>query len=278
MHPPICPEKLKKLLVCTDGSENSRAALAEALSLAKACGSQVYLLQVVAIIPEFEAAAPDLMAQVSEEVRKQLEATKTEAASMGVSLEPRVSRGVSVPGAILQEAERIQPDLIVMGRYGRTGLARLMMGSVTARIIGHSPFNVLVVPMGATISFERILIASDGSPYSQAAFAAALALARGRESKIFGVSVAAEEGEIPRAQEIVHQMLTAANQAGMPIQTSMPQGQPPDDGIIQVAIKNEVDVIVVGSHGRTGLKRLLMGSVTERVIGQSPCPVLVVKR
>ncbi|MBI4643934.1 MAG: universal stress protein [Deltaproteobacteria bacterium] len=278
MQPPICPEKLKKLLVCTDGSENSRAALAEAMSLARACGSQVYLLQVVAIIPEFEAAAPDLMVLVGEEVSKQLAAIKAEAAETGVTLETRMSRGVSVPGAILQEAEEIQPDMIVMGRYGRTGLARLLVGSVTARVIGHSPFNVLVVPKGATISFERILIASDGSSYSQAAFAEALALARGRESKIFGVSVAAEEGEIPRAQEIVHQMLTAANQAGLPLQGSVPQGQPPDDGIIQAAIKNEVDLIVMGSHGRTGLKRLLMGSVTERVIGQAPCPVLVVKK
>ena len=90
--------------------------------------------------------------------------------------------------------------------------------------------------------------------------------------------MAAEEGEIPRAQEIIQQMLTAANQAGLPLQTSMPQGQPPDDGIIQAAIKNEVDLIVMGSHGRTGLRRLLMGSVTERVLGQSPCPVLVVKK
>jgi hypothetical protein len=277
MQPPICPENLKKLLVCTDGSEESRAALEQALSLAKECGSQVYLLQVVAIIPEFEATAPDLMAQVAEEVGRQLEATKAEAAQAGVTLEPRMVRSVSVFSAILQEAEEIQPDLIVVGRYGRTGLARLLMGSVTVRVIGHSPFNVLVVPKGATIAFDRILIASDGSPYGQAACAAALALVRG-ESKIFGVTVAPEEGEILRAQEVVQQMLAAANQAGIPLRASMPQGQPPDDGIIQAAIKNEVDLIVMGSHGRTGLKRLLLGSVTERVIGQSPCPVLVVKR
>ena len=73
-------------------------------------------------------------------------------------------------------------------------------------------------------------------------------------------------------------MLAAANKAGLPFQALMPQGQPADDGIVQAAIKHEVDLIVMGSHGRTGLKRLLMGSVTERVIGQSPCPVLVVKR
>jgi len=278
MEPSKSPDKPEKLLVCTDGSENSQAALAEALNLARTCGGQVYLLQVVQIIPEFEAAAPDLMARVGEEVSKALAAVKAEAAQMGVALETRISRGVSVFSTILDEAEEIQPDMIVMGRYGRTGLARLLVGSVTARVIGHSPFNVLVIPKGATVSFERILIASDGSPYSQAAFAEALALARRQECRLFAVSVATEEGEIPRAKEIVHQMLTAANQAGLPLQGSVPQGQPADNGIIQVAIDNEVDLIVMGSHGRTGLKRLLMGSITEQVIGQAPCPVLVVKK
>ena len=272
------PDKPEKLLVCIDGSEESRAAMAEALRLAQTGGSQVHLLQVVQIIPEFEAAAPDLMARVAEEVREQLEAAKAEAQASGVAIETRLLRSVSVFSAIIQEAEEIQPDMIVMGRYGRTGLARLLMGSVTARVIGHSPFNVLVIPKGAMMAFDRVIIASDGSACSQTAFAAALALARQRESKLIGVSVATEEGEINQAEKIVQQMLAAANQAGVPFQGMVPQGQPADDGIIQTAIKNEVDLIVVGSHGRTGLKRLLMGSVTERVIGQSPCPVLVVKR
>jgi nucleotide-binding universal stress UspA family protein len=271
-------DKPERLLVCTDGSKHSRAALAAALRLAQVGGGRVYLLQVVQIIPEFEVAAPDLMARVSEEARTELAASKTEAEKFGVALETRLTRSVSVFSAILQEAEEIQPDLILMGRYGYTGLARLLMGSVTARVIGHSPFNVLVIPLNATVAFDRLLIASDGSPGSQTAFAAALDLARRRESKLFGVSVATEEGEIPRAEEIIHQMLVAANQAGVPFLGLMPQGQPADDGIIQTAISNAADLIILGSHGRTGLKRLLMGSVAERVIGQSPCPVLVVKR
>lgn len=278
MENPICPDHPKKLLICTDGSEDSRAALAEALDLARVCGSRVYLLQVVVIIPEFEAAAPDLMGLVGDEVAKQLEAVKAEAAKTGVEVETRMLSGVSVPGTILEAAQEIQPDMIVMGRHGRTGLARLLVGSVTARVIGHSPVNVLVIPKGAGISFGRILIASDGSPFSQTAFTEALGMARRQESKLFAVSVATEEGEIPRAKEIIQQMMTTANQAGVPVKGSVPQGQPADDGIVQAAVKNEVDLIVMGSHGRTGIRRLLMGSVTERVIGQAPCPVLVVKR
>ena len=52
----------------------------------------------------------------------------------------------------------------------------------------------------------------------------------------------------------------------------------PDEEIVQEALKYKVELIILGSHGRTGLKKLLMGSVTERVIGQAPCPVLVVKQ
>ena len=52
----------------------------------------------------------------------------------------------------------------------------------------------------------------------------------------------------------------------------------PDEAIVQEALKHKVELIILGSHGRTGLKKLLMGSVTERVIGQAPCPVLVIKQ
>ena len=81
-----------------------------------------------------------------------------------------------------------------------------------------------------------------------------------------------------RPRAIIHRMLTEANRAGVPLKGVSPQGVAPDDGIVQQAIKNEVDLIIMGSHGRTGLKKLLMGSVTERVIGGSPCPILVVKQ
>jgi nucleotide-binding universal stress UspA family protein len=103
-------------------------------------------------------------------------------------------------------------------------------------------------------------------------------MAKQAKSRLTGVAVAPEEGDIIEARAIIRRMLTAANRAGMPLKGVSPQGVAPDAGIVQQAIKNEVDLIIVGSHGRTGLKKLLMGSVTERVIGQSPCPVLVVKQ
>jgi len=273
-----CPGSWENLLVCTDGSDEGQNAVSQALALGQACGSKVYVLQLVEIVPEFEAVAPDLRACLEEEIHRQKVVTASEAALRGVQLEYRVLHSVSPFAALVAEAEQIQPGLIIMGRYGRTALLHLAMGSVTARVIGLSSFNVLVVPQGAALSFKRLLIASDGSPYSDAALTEAIAMASRANSELLGVAVAREEGEIPEAQQIVHRMMTAANGEGVSFQGFSPQGLAADDGIIQTALAHHVDLIIMGSHGRTGFKKLLMGSVTERVIGQTPGPVLVVKK
>jgi nucleotide-binding universal stress UspA family protein len=273
-----CPGPWKSLLAGTDGSDEGQNAVAQSLLLAQACGSQLCVLQVVEIVPELEAVAPDLRACLEEELRRQQAATASQAALAGVPLDYRIRHSLSPYAAILEEAEKIWPDLIILGRYGRTALERLFMGSVTARVIGLSPVNVLVVPGGASLAFRRLLIAADGSEFSRAALAAAVAMARQADAQLFGVAVAREEGEILEAQEIVHQMMSAANQAGVSFEGFSPQGLAADEGIIRVVVENQADLIIMGSHGRTGFQRLLLGSVAERVIGQAPCPVLVVKK
>jgi nucleotide-binding universal stress UspA family protein len=273
----VCPARWDKLMVCTDGSAGGNNAVAGTLDLAKACGSTVHVLQVVQVVPEFQAVMPDLRGTLEKEVQDNFEIIKTEADKLGVSIQPHMLIGQQPHAAIVAEVESIQPDLVVMGRRGKHGLGDLLMGSVTARVIGHSPVNVLVVPRGGSIGFQRILVASDGSVHSEITWELALSMAKQAASQLIAVAVAPEEGDIIEAQALVHRLLTAANRAGMPLKGISPQGVAPDAGIIHQAIKNEVDLIIMGSHGRTGLKRLLMGSVTERVIGQSPCPVLVVK-
>src|SRR5208337_1976399 len=273
-----CPGPWERLLVCTDGSEGGQHAVAQALALGRACAGKVYVLQVVKIIPEFEAVAPDLRVCLEEEIERQKAATAAAAGRRGVELEYRVLHSISPFAAIVAEAEKLKPQLIIIGRYGRTAMERLFMGSITARVIGLSPINVLVVPREASLAFQRLLIASDGSSYSDAAQMEATAMAARAGSELLGVAVAREEGEISETREILHRMLTAANREGVSFQGISPQGLAADEGIIQVALENRVDLIIMGSHGRTGFKRLLMGSVTERVIGQAPCPVLVVKK
>ncbi len=150
-----------KILVCTDGSPDSEGAITAALQLAKATGSTVMLLEVIFYLAGYELQSPDTLAppmvnlelmQVQETAAKErLETRRAEAAREGVSLSPRVRTGSSAYEGILEEVGETQPDLIIMGRHGYTGLARLLMGSVTARVIGHSPCHVLVVPQGVAL-------------------------------------------------------------------------------------------------------------------------------
>jgi nucleotide-binding universal stress UspA family protein len=276
-----------KILVCTDGSPDSEGAITAALQLAKATGSMVVFLEVIFYLAGYELQSPDTLAppmvnlelmQVQEAAAKErLETWRAEAAREGVTLEPRVRTGSSAYEGILEEAGETQPDLIIMGRHGYTGLTRLLMGSVTARVIGHSSCHVLVAPRGVPLSFERLLIASDGSPFSEAAWNEALSLAKAMGSALIGVAVATSERDIPTATEAVRHLEAAASQQGIALDTMIPVGRP-EEGIVKAAEFKQASLIIVGSHGRTGLKRLLMGSVAERVIGHAKCPVLVVKK
>ncbi|MGO8763272.1 MAG: universal stress protein [Desulfobaccales bacterium] len=276
-----------KILVCTDGSPESEGAITAALHLAKTTGSTVFVLEVLFYLAGYEMQSPDTLAppvvnlelmRVQETAaRERLEARQAEAAKEGVSLEPRIRTSPSAYEGILEEAGALQPDLIIMGRHGYTGLTRLLMGSVTARVIGHSPANVLVVPQGVPLSFKRILMASDGSAFSEAAWAEALSLAKAMGSALIGVAVATSDRDIATATGAVRSLEAAATEQDIPVDTMIPVGRP-EEGIVKAAEFKQASLIIVGSHGRTGLKRLLMGSVAERVIGHARCPVLVVKK
>lgn len=267
----ICPAGWDKLMVCTDGSAEGQNAVAVTLELARACNSQVHVVHVLEVIPKSQAV---------KEVEKNMKAIKDAAAKLEVPIHPVVPQSRVPHEVIVSEAEKIRPDLIITGRRGKTALARLLMGSVTARVIGLSPANVLVVPLGAAVGFQRLLVALDGSSYSEVAWRLALTMAKQAKSQLISVAVAPRKGDISEAKVIIQKMFIVAKEAGIPlkgVKGVFLQGVAPDIGIVREAIKNEVDLIVMGSYGRTGLKKLLMGSTTEKVIGKAPCPVLVVK-
>lgn len=274
----VCPAKWEKLMVCTDGSAEGQNAVAASLELARACRSQVQVVQVM--VPEAQAFVPNLRAVLMEEVQKNLAAIKASAAELQVPIEPIVPESQAPHTAILLEVEKSPPNLVIMGRRGKTPLSRLLMGNVTAQVIGRCPVNVLVVPLGAAVGCQRLLVASDGSPYSEAAWKLALAMAKQAGSRLLGVAVAPKKERVAEAKIILEKMLHAAKEAGLPlkmVKAVSPRGIAPETGIVQEAIKYEVDLIIMGGYGRTGLKKLFMGSTTERVIGHAPCPILVVK-
>lgn len=273
----VCPTaKLEKLLLSTDGSKLSEGAVREAIDLAKVCSSKLFAVSVVEVNPEFVALAPGLVEKMEKETRQYLDTVKRNASSEGVDCEIIVHEGEEPYQYIVDEAAKKKVEMIIMGRRGRTGLKRLMMGSVTAKVIGHSPCKVLVVPMAAKVTYKKILIATDGSKYSNAAALEAISIAKRCGSDLIALSVATKATNLPAAKESVDKVRQVAEKEGLKVECLTLKGTP-YEVIVKTAGQKKADLIVVGSHGRTGLKRLLMGSVTERVIGHAGCAVLVVK-
>lgn len=266
-----------RLLVCTDGSPASQGALEAALVLARRWPCRLWFLQVLEYNPGFASQALDSLQEWEREAREGLQAVCARARAEGLEPEMLVRRGEVASSAILSEAAEHQPDLIVMGRRGRTDLASMLMGSVTARVIGISPVNVLVVPRNAPLTFQRLLVACDGSPYSEAAWREALSLSRVWFSHLLAVSVAQRDAELPEAKNILEKLRQEADREGIPLDTLMLRGIP-GESLIRAAQTWGADLFILGSHGRTGLTRLFMGSVAEHITGKAQCPVLIVKR
>jgi nucleotide-binding universal stress UspA family protein len=238
--------------------------------LGERSGAEVAFLKVI-------NAATGKAFQATEETPDSLEDLKARALAAGVAIEVKGRPANSPHEGILEEAKAAQPDWIIMGRKGQTGLSRLFVGSVTARVIGHGPFSVLVVPREVTLDFRRILVASDGSPDSVAAWREAIAVAERLQSEVVAVSVAVNESRQIDCQLILQHLQGSAARHGVSFDSILAKGRP-FEAICQAAQDERADLVVMGTHGRTGLARLLMGSVAERVIGMVGCPVLVAKK
>jgi nucleotide-binding universal stress UspA family protein len=143
-----CPiTGLKTILVATDGSEHSEKALYEAINLAKSCNTKLYVMSVVEVNEEYEALAPQIVEKADEEARMFLEAAQKCAEREKISCNTIVHRGEDPAYFIIEEAERLKADMIVMGKHGRTkALRKLFVGSVTAKVVSHAHCKVMIVP------------------------------------------------------------------------------------------------------------------------------------
>lgn len=283
------------LLVCTDGSEFSEGALRESIRISRDCGARMTVLSVIDFNPEFETLAPDLMERMETEAFNVVNAAREAAVRDAVSCEAVVRRGDSPYIEIADEAAERKADLIVMGRRGRTGLKRLLMGSVTKRVIGHAPCNILVVPKSARILNRNILVATDGSTFSRAAAVEAVGIAKTYGAMLYVITVLRAETHAPldivssemqrglvagheasNAEANIREVKKLAEESGITAHGILLAGSIADV-IVETSVSRNIDLVVLGSHGRTGVDRLLMGSVAERVVGNVSCATLVVK-
>jgi nucleotide-binding universal stress UspA family protein len=134
----------KRVLAATDGSRYSKIAVDEAIRIAKASKGKLTIVSVVDVTEEFETEAPELTEGFEKQFKAMVEKIKKQARTKGVKAEGIVKIGEPY-NVIISTAKEKKVDLIVMGSHGRRGISRLLMGSVTERVIGHASCAVLVV-------------------------------------------------------------------------------------------------------------------------------------
>lgn len=269
--------RLERVMLVAGGSEFSASAISEAINLTKRCEAQLFAFTVLAT-PDYEAPlAQPVHKQEKTAAVERLLAVRKQAEAAGVSCEILLGHGDDPYKEIVEQAEQSAMDLIVMGRRSQADLLSTMLGSTTAKVIGHTHSNVLVVPRGGKIEAKGILLPVDGSRYSDAAAATVLSLLKLCNVPVTIVSVALDERLKDDAQTIGERVQKLMEEMGSKAALEVRIGRP-EQAITDCAKERDVDLIVMGSHGRTGLERLLVGSVSERVIGQVDCPVMVVKR
>jgi nucleotide-binding universal stress UspA family protein len=274
----FCPiSKLDRLLLATDRSVFSQGAEREAVDFAKKCSSRLCVMSVLETNPEYETIGASVYQKEEEEATKYLESVKARAWQEGIfHCEAVLRYGEEPCQCIIDEALERNVDMIIIGRRGRRGLMKVLMGQVAAKVISHAPCKVLVVPRAARIECRNVLVATDGSVHSTAAVTEAIGIAKRCGSNIIAISSAYSERELEEAKANVKQVAEMAQKEGIPVEALTPIGRS-HDVIVETAGGRGVDLIVMGTYGKTGLKKLLMGSSTEKVVGHASCAVLVVR-
>jgi nucleotide-binding universal stress UspA family protein len=270
----------RHILLATDGSEFSEGANRLAIELARRSGAKLTAMTMVLFSEDLEVVGThNLRASLEEQANGTLNALASQASQHGVSCELTLRFGDDPHRAIVGAAEDVGADLIVMGRRGKRGLARSMVGDATAKVIGAAHCAVLVAPRSARMWQKCIVLATDGSAFAETATAVVARVAAQGNVPVAVVSAVLDsfsDSRLREADAAVAHAKDVLAQAGVTAQTMIVRARP-DDAIIGTAQQTEAELIVTGTHGRTGLGRFILGSVTERVISGAQCAVLAVK-
>jgi nucleotide-binding universal stress UspA family protein len=199
-------------------------------------------------------------------------------------------------------AEEKGVDLVISATHGRSGLKRLILGSVTSRLMRTLPCPLLVVrtiehdfvtPPGQEIRLQRILVGCDFSADANMAFQYGLSLAQEFQSELHLVHVIAPPAykdllKLAAEQELHQDQRNLLNQklANMVPEearnwctpkTSLLAGQPHEE-LTKYAVINNIDLIILGARGLGLVETLFIGSTTDRVVPRAPCPVLAIRQ
>lgn len=282
------------ILVAVDGSNPADAAGLLAVRMAIAFDASVTAVSAVEehSLPEpFETDAEDVTPE--ESAAESLERLAASADDADVPCRTMVERGAA-SDVVSAAADRVDADLVAMGTHGRTGVDRVLLGSVAERTLRTSDVPVVTTQAfdAADPSVDSVLIPTDGSDCAERAVEHGLAVAERFDATVHAVSVvdvqsmAAAYGGGAAIASVVDELretheraadavVERADERGVDAVKAVSEG-PPARTIDEYVEDGGIDFVTVGTHGRSGLERYLLGSVAESVIRTSVAPVMAV--
>ena len=292
-------KKIQTILVATDFSDTANAGLDWAIELAIPLGARIELIHAL-LVPsratDFVPSPPDFTEALQEAASGRLNEITDRVKEMGIEVTAELKLGVPSQ-VILDSAVDKGADLIVIGTRGLSGLRHLLLGSTAERVVQHAECPVLTVHPGDTDkhrAMNTILVPTDFSRDAETAYFAAISLL-GPEptAKIVLLHVYhlpyeyTAYGTIPTslhyfkdvegaAQDRLASLADELRQQGFNVEALAREGFPPEV-ILDEAEAANADLIAMGTHGRTGLAHLVLGSTAERVVQRADCPVLTVR-
>ncbi|MCH7519744.1 MAG: universal stress protein [Candidatus Dadabacteria bacterium] len=300
--------KIKKIIWATDGSKESERALDYAKYIAGKSGAEIVGVHVVPMpiqslfnnLSDSKAEIRKWRLRIENNAAKKFDEVKEELQKTGIKFDGVILKGV--PSDRIKEfAKRRKADLIVMGKHGHGFFESMVAGSETVRVLKSSHVPVLAVKSTNNkkkAEFKNILVPIDMSEQSDFALTYALEIAQIVGAKITVIFVlrldmyaqdipaSALEIAIEQSEKLLNKRAAQIKQKferrkgaskNIKMNTKMIHGMSEAVTISQYAAKNNIDLIVIHTHGRTGISRFLLGSVTERVISSAQCSVIAMR-
>ena len=282
-----------RILFPVDDSDGAVAVRDNIYTLAAAHDATLHVLNVADTAHDSVTRIGDeVIDTLQQEGERLVEEVASQAAARGITTETAVIQG-GVAATIANYAETAAIDCLVMPTQGRSGIEERLLGSTTERVRSGTPVRMLTSRPDTeplSVPIERLLVPTVGSDPAGAALDAGIDLATAGGSTLSLLSVVDTSlfaGELvaqqyadslsAAAEDIVADARKQATAAGVEnVVTTVHNDESVAAGIRSGAAEIDADCIVVGTHGRTGLDRYLLGSVAETLIRTSPIPVMVV--
>jgi nucleotide-binding universal stress UspA family protein len=281
------------ILLPFDGSDGAAEALHHAAEIAHWADATIHVLFVADTtrdsVTVVETQVVDALVQEGEDIVEEAERTLN---TLGVDYDSDVVQGHPAP-TIVEYAERYEYDVVVMPTHGREGVSRYLIGSVTEKVVRLSSVPVLTARMQPdeqlVFPYENILIPTDGSAGAAHAAEHGLSLAAALDATVHVLSVvddtslgldvrstiSGQERE-QAATDAVDDIVSEAETRGVSDIIRHVEHGSPIEVILDTIESNDIHAVVMGTTGRRGSDRILLGSVAEKTVRSAPVPVITV--